>query len=182
MNRIIRLSELDESLKKKAIEEIQEIFFLSTSVKSFTSDDHKKLFFEKWCGDYIVHFPETFYLFFDEDDSLLGYLSGCNDTLSSFSFMRVPAQTLFSEQLESFPAHLHINFHPKARGMGLGSHLIEFYARELVMCNIPGLHLVTSPDARNVSFYDRLGFDHHVVKEINGSKLLFMGKKLTTSL
>jgi hypothetical protein len=38
---------------------------------------------------------------------------------------------------------------------------------------------VTSPEAANVSFYKRLGFDQEVIRTFNERALLFMGKNLT---
>ena len=41
------------------LEAIKEIFFLSSSIQSFSSEDRKEAFFKRWCGDYITFYPDT---------------------------------------------------------------------------------------------------------------------------
>jgi len=160
--------------KENMLEQIRTIFFLSTSIKEFSSVERKEAFFKKWCGDFIRLFPENFYLMIEEK-KLLGYLSGCLNSSEAKSVLEVPGYTVFEDLFEDFPAHLHINFHPDCRGRGLGSHLVEKFAEDVKHLKIRGVHLVTSPDAKNVSFYQRLGFTHEVVRTFNSSPLLFMG-------
>lgn len=178
-NNIFAFSKLDDSKKIKVLEEIKYIFYSSSSVQKFDSPEHKLLFFEKWCGDYLAFFPDEFFLYFDSSEKLLGYISGCMSSKTAMGNLRVPAFKLFSDLFEQFPAHLHINFHPEARGKGLGSVLVGYYVNHLISHHIQGLHLVTSPDAKNVSFYERLGFNQNVIRESNGHQLLFMGKYLS---
>lgn len=175
---MIKIYPLSEEKKlSKRIEEIKDIFYEATSVKNFKDEEHKKTFFEKWCGDYIQNNPTEFYLMVETDnDQLLGYLSGEANSLKALEIMRVPGQKVFEDQFEQFPAHLHINFHVSTRGRGLGSDLVRFYCSVLKSKNISGLHLVTSPEAKNVTFYQKLGFDYQLVREYSGSSLLFMGK------
>ncbi len=177
-HKIISFAKLDSVKREKVLSEIKYIFYISSSVQQFNSEDHKQTFFEKWCGDYLIHYADEFFLFFDQSDKLMGYISGCKNSTEALGNLRVPGFKLFSDLFISFPAHLHINFHPDSRGMGLGSILVDFYIEYLKSQNVTGLHLVTSPDAKNVSFYDRLGFNQKYVRESNGHPLLFMGKYL----
>ena len=179
MNKIVTLSTLSKEEQDVILVQIKEIFFLSSSVKNFESDEHKETFFKKWCGDYFIHYSEEFYLFLDDSNFLLGYLSGCSDSIKSHEVLKVPAQKLFINEFNDYPAHLHIKFHPRARGLGLGSILVDRYCRDLVHKQIVGVHLVTSPEALNVTFYRRLGFTYEVIQEVNGNPLLFMGKSLS---
>ena len=158
-----------------------DIFFLSTSIKEFSSPEKKASFFKRWCGDYIELYPDFFYLMVEEK-KLLGYLSGCLDSHASLSVLEVPGLPLFADLFSDYPAHLHINFHPDCRGRGPGSVLVNEYCTDLAKLKITGVHLVTSPGAANISFYSRLGFDHQVERNLNQMNLLFMGKKLTTVL
>jgi ribosomal protein S18 acetylase RimI-like enzyme len=159
--------------------EVKEIFFLSTSIKSFSSEEKKEAFFKRWCQDYIIHYPQQFYIMRDsESKKVLGYLSGCDNSTESLAKLEVPGHACFSDLFGMFPAHLHINFHPDCRGQGLGSKLIEHYSLLLRKNNIQGLHLVTSPDANNVSFYRRLNFSYEEARVLGKMHQLFMGLKL----
>lgn len=174
MLKIVKLTSLDNELRPEALRAIEEIFFLSTSIKSFSSPEKKEAFFKKWCGDYLEYYPESFYLLYFEN-RLMGYLSGCDNSLDSLKNLNVPGHSTFVDLFKVFPAHLHINFHPNARGKGWGSHLVRHYLDDLRLKKIPGIHLVTSKDAQNVNFYDRLGFTQTEVRKFNENELYFMG-------
>ena len=109
----------NDEVKPLVIEKIKEIFYLSSSLKEFSTPERKIAFFKRWCGDYLTTYPEEF-LIMMEGDIVLGYLSGCIDSKSSLSVLEVPGLNTFSEQFSLYPAHLHINFHPNCRGRGLG--------------------------------------------------------------
>lgn len=160
---------------EEIIAQIRNIFFLSTSIKEFSSEERREAFFKKWCGDFIRLYPDSFYLMMEEK-KLLGYLSGCHDSIAGKQVLEVPGYSVFEDLFSAFPAHLHINFHPDCRGRGLGSHLVHSFISDLESQKIRGVHLVTSPEAKNVSFYQRLGFTHEVVRPFNSSSLLFMGR------
>lgn len=168
---------VSEEKKRVLTEEIKEIFFLSTSVKNFETPEKKQAFFEKWCGDYLVHYPQYFFLLFN-DGRLLGYLSACLDSVESLKVLKVPALDVYEDRFAEFPAHLHINFHPDARGKGLGSLLVEELCSFLRNEKIVGVHLVTSPEAANVPFYKRLGFTVTDERTFKSGQLFFMGKPL----
>lgn len=165
---------LDQDSELKSIEDI---FFEATSKKEFTSPEHKASFFKRWCGDYLHFYPEQF-LLMKEEGKLLGYLSGCQNSREALLKLNVPGHAVYQDLFDNFPAHLHINFHHSCRGRGLGSDLINAYCEKLLRQSVKGLHLITSPEAKNVSFYHRLGFLHQVQREYNGMQTLFMGKLL----
>lgn len=174
---IVRLVDVPEANRNNILSQVEEIFFLSTSVKSFASEEKRLAFFKKWCGDYLHLYAEEFFVAL-EGQKVLGYLSGCADSERSLERLNVPGHSLFRDLFERFPAHLHINFHPDARGKGLGSKLVLNYMKVLKQQSVKGLHLTTSPDAQNVSFYDRLGFKYTETRELNGAPLYFMGAVL----
>jgi ribosomal protein S18 acetylase RimI-like enzyme len=158
---------------------IEEIFFLSTSIKTFASEEKKLAFFKRWCGDYIAYYPEQFFILRNlNTKKILGYLSGCNDSKASLLKLEVPGHKIFEDLFGLYPAHLHINFHPDCRGQGLGSLLVDYYINVLVKNKISGVHLITSPDAHNISFYRRLKFADEFCQESGKMQLLFMGRKL----
>lgn len=157
--------------------QIEEIFFEASSLKNFSSPERKDAFYKRWCKDYQTLYPEEFFVMMD-GEFVQGYLSGCRDSKASLAKLEVPGPVVFADLFNDFPAHLHINFHSSLRGKGLGSKLVNDYVERLKESHCPGLHLITSPDALNVPFYERLGFSYQVEREFNGMKLLFMGKKL----
>ena len=167
----------DVNLKNNFIEQMKAIFYMSSSIKEFSSEERKAAFYKRWCGDYLRLYPEVFFIMY-EDQKVLGYLCLCLNSARAESELEVPGFSTFSDQFVQFPAHLHINFHPDSRGRGLGSQLMQHCIDILIKSNICGLHLVTSPDSKNVTFYQRLGFNHQVVRTFNQSQLLFMGKDL----
>jgi ribosomal protein S18 acetylase RimI-like enzyme len=181
MVEILKLSTVPPTQFEKVILEIRDIFFLSTSIKEFSSEERKEAFFKRWCGDFINLFPGSFYLM-KEEGKLLGYLSGCLDSQAATPILEVPGYLIFEDQFAAFPAHLHINFHPDCRGRGLGSNLVVAFIEDLKKQKSKGVHLVTSPDAKNISFYQRLGFTHEIQRRFatakGSSALLFMGKVL----
>ncbi|MBC7540818.1 MAG: GNAT family N-acetyltransferase [Bacteriovorax sp.] len=159
------------------IQQVQSIFYTSSSLKEFSSAERKQAFFKRWCGDYISLYPDQF-IIMREGQKVLGYLSGCTDSSFALVVVEVPGFSLFSDLFKFYCAHFHINFHPDCRGRGLGSQLVEGYCEELKKMGVTGVHLITSPDAANIGFYQRLGFDHVVQREFNQMTLLFMGRLL----
>lgn len=174
MIEIVTLNNLNADQKEVLLNQVEEIFFLSSSLKTFSSDERRKAFYKRWCGDYQTLYPEEFFIAMEEG-KVLGYLTGCSDSTRAMNEVSVPGYAVFHDLFLAFPAHLHINFHPDARGKGLGSILMNHYMSFLKLNNVMGVHLVTSPDAQNVSFYHRLGFEKTETREFNGMLLHFMG-------
>ena len=179
MLEIIKLNSVTDATEyEEILSQIKYIFYVSSSIKEFSSPERKIGFFKRWCGDYISNYAEHF-LVMRENAKVLGYMSICEDSSIALGVLEIPAYDLFSDLFSTYPAHLHINFHPDCRGKGLGSKLVEHCCNNLRNNGVRGIHLVTSPDADNVSFYQRLGFTHEVKRESpSKSLLLFMGKLL----
>lgn len=178
---ILLTSVTDLAQKESLIEQVKFIFYASSSLKEFSSQERKDAFFKRWCGDYLSLFPDSFYLMI-EDEKVLGYLSGCINSLSAEEHLEVPGFRVFHDLFDRFPAHFHINFHPDCRGRGLGSQLVERYCHDLSFLGVKGVHLVTSPGAANISFYHRCHFSFEMPRDFNQMTLLFMGKCLTETL
>lgn len=168
-------NELQKNESLRIEEEIKNIFFEASSKKDFRDEEHKEEFFTRWCGNYLRYYPESFFLYLDQDNQTVGYLSAVFDTMSSLAKFDYPGERVFLDHYKRFPAHLHINFSEKVRGLGLGSQLVLHVIDNLKTQKISGLNLITTPDALNVKFYERLGFDFTEVKNHNGHDLLFMG-------
>lgn len=61
-----------------------------------------------------------------------------------------------------WPAHLHIDVLPEARGIGLGAALIVRWLHQLRQLGSPGCHLATiAENAPAVSFFERSGFHNY---------------------
>ncbi|MBY0432108.1 MAG: GNAT family N-acetyltransferase [Rhodospirillales bacterium] len=161
--------------RQAALEAIAAIFFASTARTSFDSEDARQRFLETWTGYYTSHQPEDVLLWTGEDGAIGGYLTGCRDSAAAKElFGQIPGYDLFADLFPTFPAHLHVNCAAERRGGGIGSALVEAFAAR---CRL-GLHIVTGPKARNVAFYQRLGFAHRVERPFRGFPLLFMGRRL----
>ena len=61
-----------------------------------------------------------------------------------------------------WPAHLHIDLLPVARGTGLGASLMQRWLDQLRAAGLPGCHLATLVEnARARSFFEKSGFRDH---------------------
>lgn len=178
MIEIFRISDVSDAIEREdIILQVRFIFYTSSSLKEFSSPVRKAAFFKRWCGDYLTSFPEYFFIM-REDKKVLGYLTGCLDSITALSLLEIPGYSHYSDLFQTYPAHFHINFHPDCRGRGLGSQLVETFCDELIDLNIKGVHLVTSRGAKNIIFYRRLGFTNEFPRDFNEMTLLFMGRIL----
>jgi ribosomal protein S18 acetylase RimI-like enzyme len=60
-----------------------------------------------------------------------------------------------------WPAHLHINLLPEARGRGAGAQLMQAWFARLRALGSPGCHLATLAENRTaLAFFERMGFCH----------------------
>lgn len=69
------------------------------------------------------------------------------------------ASGMLIDEVDAYPAHLHIDLLPEAQGQGLGRQLVDALRAALAERGIPGLHLTMGANNTNAgAFYDRLGF------------------------
>lgn len=177
---VVRYSQLGAEAKKILIPQLKEIFYQSSSVKTFKTTEDREEFFMKWCGDYLEWFPEYFYFMVDEASNLLCYLCVCPDTAANLSRLKVKSLSVFKDEYEIYPAHLHMNTHENYRGIGLGAMILTAVEADLRLKKIKGLHLITEPVARNFEFYKRQGFTDVITKEYSNTQLSLMGKDLNS--
>lgn len=168
-----------KSLSPKQLSELKDIFFESSTKKDFKDQAEKDAFYDKYLGFYLTHYPEYFWV--AEADKILGYVAGAPTTSDPWLHQVQPHLQTFESYFKDYPAHLHINLHSEARGMGLGSKLLQELANQLQDSNITGLHIMTGTDSRNKSFYQRLGFSFEVTLNFLGTPILLMGKRLGVS-
>lgn len=178
MTEIIRY--LDSANKILHRQQIKNIFLEATSL-TLDSEEEKENSFKKWTDYYIDQHPEWIYLAI-KGGHCVGYLMACPDSLGATNlFENFHSYKTFEDQFSQFPAHLHINTHKSLRGQGIGRLLIESVCNELQIKNREGLHIVTTPDAENIKFYEKLGFSYQLQRNFKDFKLLFMGRKLASA-
>jgi ribosomal protein S18 acetylase RimI-like enzyme len=163
--------------------------FMGESVESFWR--HKESWADLWTSYYTDREPQSLYVA-TIDDSVVGYLAGCMDTAAAPStdemmrdvirkhwliFRPGTAGFLYRGLLDSvrdreratgdfidprWPAHLHIDLLPAARGTGLGAALMERWLDQLKEADSPGCHLGTLVEnTRALSFFEKMGFRKH---------------------
>jgi ribosomal protein S18 acetylase RimI-like enzyme len=125
-------------------------------------------------------------------DSVVGYLMGCTDSRRAFGAARAAVRSLFKrgaflrpgvagflwrstfdvlrdggapdESLldPRWPAHLHINLLPEARGLGAGGALMRAWLDRLRELGSAGVHLGTFAENTHAQgFFRSQGFGHH---------------------
>lgn len=180
---MITIVSIDEYLKSNqhetALNQVESIFFSSSARQNFANDLERSRFRYKYLDWYRIHHPELMYFAVTADAKIVGYICGTPDTrLYPELFELHPWLEEITPQCESFPAHLHINLAEATRGLGVGSLLIEAFENRLKSLKVAGVHLVTSPSARNVGFYKKNGYNFESVFQWKNADLLFLGKQL----
>ena len=127
--------------------------------------------------------PGGFSLVWDQGDGPLGYVVGTSDTRAFQHWfvdvwwpalpLRQPRKEgdewllataadpdrMLIDQLDDYPAHLHIDLLPAAQGRGAGRMLIAAACTLLTERGIPGVHATAgTANAGALAFYPRVGF------------------------
>ncbi|MFI2102411.1 GNAT family N-acetyltransferase [Isoptericola sp. NPDC019693] len=86
-----------------------------------------------------------------------------------------------AEELDRYPAHLHIDLLPENQGRGLGRRLMDTLRAALAERGVPGVHLGMDPaNSRARAFYDRYGF-HELPSHSPGAPLLGIATATATA-
>jgi ribosomal protein S18 acetylase RimI-like enzyme len=148
-------------------------------------------FADVWTGYYTDREPESAFVAV-LGNSVVGYLLGCVDTARAPSPREAIARQVLRRQLllrpgtagffwrsirdglrdpripsgelsdPRWPAHLHSNLMPEARGLGAGRRLMEAWLARLREVRSPGCHLGTlGENSRAIGFFGRMGFERH---------------------
>lgn len=157
--------------------QIEEIFWLTSAVDKAQLKD-PQAFQEKYLNYYIKNYPELC-LVMRSENNLLGYICGSPNSLDeSWLTEKINYYQFFKDDYIEYPAELHINCHPSAQGKGVGSKLINAFCHLLQDKKIKGVHLLTDPKAKNVSFYLKNSFRKVSIHNQGGSDILLLGKSL----
>ncbi len=168
------ISNLAERPEK--FEQVMEIFFEASTKKDFASMEERVRFLVKYLGVYVQSVPELCLIAL-QDDQVVGYCCGMHSTPAEL-YEQVPHLEIFEDQFEKYGAHLHINCSAASRGQGIGQKLVAEFEDLMRQEGAEGIHIITSPTARNVHFYKKLHYDHEVLREFNKIPLLLLGKTL----
>ncbi|MEV6849849.1 GNAT family N-acetyltransferase [Actinoplanes sp. NPDC051411] len=138
-----------------------------------------------YAAPYVTLEPDVARILDDGDGNAIGYILGTADTpefvrryetewlpqlgdryrddddprdQSLLKLLRWPQRMLMPE-LAEYPAHLHIDLLPQARGHGEGRALMTSFLRGLHAAGVERVHLSMAPANTGArAFYDRLGF------------------------
>lgn len=156
---------------------VNNIFFESSGKKQFPSKKEKEEFQYKYLDFYKVFYPHYFFVLCDEKP--VGYTCGVPEILKAKKLFEITQHLhAFKEMYKELPGHLHINMAAESRGKGLGTVLINQFEKALIKDKIKGLHIITSPNARNCTFYLKNDFNIHKQNTYKDIEYKFMGKYL----
>lgn len=158
--------------------DLDDIFFEASSTRSFESENARAAFRWRWLGRYLEAAPEHAFVALGQHGRVVGYIVGSLADPARPLDPELPFYAQFADQTCMYPAHLHINLAPQLRNRGLGGRLIAAFEANAAGHGALGMHLVTTRDARNVSFYARCGFSEVASALVNGRELLMMAKPL----
>jgi ribosomal protein S18 acetylase RimI-like enzyme len=151
--------------------------------------DDPDLLGELWVGPYLALEPELAFVAADEQGPA-GYVLGAADTAAFEAgceqvwwpprrerypeppttgdlspdqelhrWIHHPPRTP-QQVLAEYPAHLHIDLHPRAQGQGLGRRMMDALFDALGARHVAGVHLgVAAANHRAIGFYTHLGFE-----------------------
>jgi ribosomal protein S18 acetylase RimI-like enzyme len=158
------------------LEALERIFFETSTRKIFNSEKDRAEFRYRYLDLYLKN-PEWVWVALDSKQNVLGYLVVQAHT-SDEVFTLVPSLNAFRNSIVSlYPAHLHINITESARGLALGSQMLKHMEEALKSEAVKGVHLVTTSQSRNVSFYQKNGYETVASSEVNGIMLMMLGKR-----
>jgi GNAT superfamily N-acetyltransferase len=161
------------------VSQIDAIFFEASATRSFASEAARQAFRERWLGRFLCCDPDETFLAIDEAGRVLGYLVGArDDPAQAARFSDIPYFQALADLTCRYPAHLHINLAPEVRGQGIGARLVEEFCNRLRALGVHGVHVVTGAGSRNRSFYGRMGFQPQREMDVNGGRIVMLGRGL----
>jgi len=140
-------------------------------------EEAQQAFRRKWLHSYVIS-PRGLHLVASEDNEVVGYLICETDTLKNNELMEMhESLRLFASLFKEFPAHFHINVHPKHHGKGIGNRLVNHLISELSDRGINKVCVITNLYADNVDFYRKVGFKVIESQKIGDTELVFLGRE-----
>jgi GNAT superfamily N-acetyltransferase len=165
------------AFRPQDLAQVSAIFWETAARKMFQSIDERVHFQERYLNLYLEN---GIALVARLEGEVVGYIIGVTDTLARPDILQHnPHLKNFEDLFKRYPAHLHINCTERVRGQGMGGVLLQAFEAELRKLAVVGVHLITAAGARNISFYNKNGYEHRVERLWEGRSLLFMGKSLS---
>lgn len=169
----------DAALGPGARAQIDAIFFEASATKAFADETARAAFRERWLGRYLDRFPDCAFLAMGADGRVAGYLVGSlADPARDPLFADIAFFGDLAEHTARFPAQLHINLAPEARGRGIGGRLIAAFCDLARSRGVTGVHVVTGAASRNRTFYAREGFEVEAMLGGPGQAIVLLGRRL----
>ncbi len=174
------IASIDEPPEEEEIEEaLSTIFFATSTRKEFASLADRECFQHRWLDRYFYRYRSVCFYARDPDRRPIGYVVGCPvDPRRVPCFSDVPYFQAFTDLLDRYPAHLHVNVASNRQGEGIGRALV---ARAVEACRVEGasgVHVVTAADAGNQRFYESCGFSGVAMRPMEGRSLVLLGRRL----
>src|SRR5262245_16088889 len=158
--------------------DIDDIFFISSARRDFSSPEEKHAFRDMSLGRYVESHRSSFFVALNDGGGAVGYLAGCLENPITLSHFNDVAYFRFIEDIcQDYPAHLHVNVAERYRNRGLGTAIVGPFVECAKLHSLKGIHLVTSSTARSIPFYRRSGFTELRTFPWNGTSVC-MGRKL----
>ena len=165
--------------RQACMADLDPIFFEASATRTFPDGAARQAFRQRWLGRYLESWPHLAHIARGSDGIVLGYIVGAHaDPAADPRFADIGYWPQIAGLTCRYPAHLHINLAPQARGQGVGSRLIEAFCADAVSAGCPGVHLVTGSQSRNRSFYARNGFCEVATLVWAGTQLVMLARRL----
>jgi ribosomal protein S18 acetylase RimI-like enzyme len=169
---LVKATDWSENISKQ----VDQIFY-ETSVRTEFKDEKERLAFKfKYLDFYLENYPEYSFAYLDSG-RVLGYIVAATETNEQLQHSSYYQS--FEKCLSNYPAHLHINCSSISQGKGVGSLLWTHLKQKLVKDKIKGLHIITTPDARNIGFYTKNDFDYRYDVKTDSYHLTLLGISLS---
>jgi len=180
--RILCWTDLEAAKRVEIRPKLEAIALETAGTRNFESPTARNAFVDFWMGQYLDAAPTLSFVALGPTPHVLGYAVGWPYTPpQSARFAPLTYLAAFSEQLQDYPAHLHINLTASARNQGLGSRLVATLVSRLQDQGCAGVHVVIGSGAHNQTFYGRNLF-HPVASCLwHERKLVFLGRDLSHS-
>lgn len=155
-----------------------DVIFWATTQRTFENPADRIPFRALWLADYLSDDPQYVWLALTPSQHVAGYLVGTLiNPIGNPRFAALTYFTAFAPAVASYPAHLHINLDAAYRNRGIGARLIDAFAEQVRAAGLPGLHVVTGADQRNIRFYHRRGFIEVARTPRKSGEVVFLGRK-----
>ncbi len=159
--------------------QIYEIFFQSAARQEFDTEQDRLDFRDMWLDRYLTNFEDQVLVYTKPDNNVVGYLTGCRDSLNACQYFEdVEYYSKLKHFYRDFPAHFHINVRSECRNHGIGQHLVESFIDECSASLVPGVHIVTAENSRNVRFYQKCAFHEVTTTQSGNRNLVMMGRSV----